>query len=63
MARRDAWALRQQRRELDPERLEQANWQDRHGAFSPQMACTSTVAGVRACLLLPVSHAPTVGRS
>src|SRR6266545_2788661 len=33
MSRRDAGAPRQERGELDPQRLQQADWQDRHGAL------------------------------
>ena len=63
MRRRDERTLWQQRRELVPERLQQANWQDRHGASAIEMASTSTVAGARACWLLLSSHQPIVGRS
>src|SRR4051794_23421152 len=56
MGRREAWTLRQQRRELDPERLEQADWQNSHGTSTMEMADTSTVAGARACLLRLFSH-------
>src|SRR5205823_2890617 len=49
--------------ELVPQRLQQANWQDRHGASTAEMACTCTVAGARAWLLLLFSHLPIVGRS
>src|SRR5215213_3402597 len=63
MGRRDERTLRQQRGELVPQRLQQANWQNRHGASMTAMACTSTVTGARACLLLLFSHLPIVGRS
>jgi hypothetical protein len=63
MGRRDDGVLRQQRGELDPQGLQQADWQDRHGASTAEMALTSTVAGARACLLLLFSHLPIVGRS
>src|SRR5204862_2707937 len=63
MAGRNERTLRQQRRELDPQGLQQANWQDRHGTSTAEMACTSTVAGARACRLLLFSYLPIVGRS
>src|SRR4051812_36422842 len=63
MGGRDARALGQQRRELVPKGLQQAHWQDRHGASTAGMACTCTVAGARACPLLLFSHLPIVGRS
>src|SRR5204863_7367243 len=63
MAGRNERTLRQQRRELDPQGLQQANWQDRHGPSTAEMACTSTVAGARACRLLLFSYLPIVGRS
>ena len=63
MGRRHERTLRQQRGELVPERLQQANWQDRHGASMAEMAYTSTVAGARACSLLLLTHSPFVGRS
>src|SRR5215212_3306119 len=63
MGRRDERTLRQQRGELVPQRLQQANWQDRHGASTAEMARTCTVTGARACPLLLSSHLPIVGRS
>jgi hypothetical protein len=57
MRRREARTLGQQRGELDPERLEQACWQDRHETSTTGMADTSTFAGARAyCLLLLFSY-------
>ena len=63
MGWRDERTLRQQRGELVPQGLQQADWQGRHGTSAMQMADTSTVAGARACLLLLSSHLPIVGRS
>src|SRR5438067_11980102 len=63
MAGRDECALGQQRRELDPQGLHQADWQNRHGASTAEMARTSPVAGARAWLLLLFSSLPIVGRS
>src|SRR6266536_5645835 len=63
MAGRDVRTLGQERGELDPQGLEQADWQDRHGTSTAEMADTSTVAGARAWLLLPFNHGPIVGRS
>ena len=63
VGRRDDRALGEERRELDPARLQQADWQDRHAPSATEGTATSTVAGAPACALLPLSHAPIVGRS